>query len=166
MSAGFLFRPAEPDDAEQIAALRKRADLDKKNKYPPLDPYGGDYPTVEHQREEMAQHVACFVAVIGVEVVGFGICSAKDQLPGFYRIDFSVDPLVRGQGIGTTLVARLIMWAQAHSEVETLLCQFARADRSKRNILENAGFKVARVAWVDFMPGARYNAIDMVMEIR
>lgn len=166
MSVGFLIRPAEPDDAEHIAALRKRADQDKKNKYPPLDPSGGDYPTDAQQRDELGQHAAAFVALRDEEFVGYGICTAKEQLPGSYRLDLTVDPDTRKQGIGTALVSRLIIWARTTPDVEALSCRFPRADSATRRILESAGFKVIHVGWVYFAQGASYNAMDMVMEIR
>jgi GNAT superfamily N-acetyltransferase len=166
MSIGFLIRPAEPDDAEAVAALRKRADGDKHNKYPPLDPTGGDYPTIDQQRHEIEHHDVCFVALMGDKFVGFGLCSSKDQLPGSYAVSLTVDPETRGKGIGTALVSRLIIWAKANDDVETLSCRFARADRSLQRILEDVGFKVVHVGWAYFTQGASYNATDMVMEIR
>ncbi len=166
MVSGIMIRPAEPDDAEPIATLRKRVDQDQKNKNPPLDPSGGSYPTIEQQREELAQNSVCFVALVDEQVVGFAVCSGMDRLPGDYLFSLTVDSAARRRGIGTALVSRLLIWAKSHSEVETLTCRFARADRSTRRILENAGFKVVRVGWVYFMQGAMYNAIDMVLEIR
>jgi GNAT superfamily N-acetyltransferase len=165
MTVHFLLRPSDLNDAEQIAALRKRVDQDKKNKYPPLDPYGGIYPSIVQQRSEIAQSDVCFVALAENQIVAWAFATNWYQSSGEYRIGFTVDHLWRGHGIGTALASQLLNWKKMRPEVKKLSCQFARADKSKRRVLEKLGFEVVNEGWVYFMQGAMYNATEMVLAV-
>lgn len=165
MTSDFVIRPAEPDDAETIAALRKRVDKDKKNKYPPLDPYGGSYPSVDQQRSEIAESGVYFVALAETQLVGCAYCSELYQSPGEYGLGFIVDPAWRKNGIGTSLALQIVTWAKSNSEVKKLVCRFARGDKSKKRILKNLDFEIVYEGWVYFMQGAMYNSTEMAFQI-
>lgn len=162
-------RPANAEDAKQIQKLRKRVDRDRKNKNPPLDPYGGDYPSLEQQVSEIQTYLdqgAFLVAVSGEEIVGFALCFQLYGLPGHYRIKFIVDHPWRKQGIGTRLVMEMVEWGQVHSQVLELVCSFHRSYRFVEKLLKRFGFQVTRQGLVPFMYGGTFNATEMTLDLR
>jgi GNAT superfamily N-acetyltransferase len=167
--AEYLIRLADPGDAEQIMNLRKRIDKAAGNKNPPLDPYGGGYPTLKQQTSEIDDYIIKGIFLVAVhqeEVIGAAYCFPKWNSPGEYGFKFLVDVQWRGKGIATQFVAEIIQWAKSTTKAKKLLCRFSKSDKTARRILEKSGFSVLKQGLVPYIQGHFFRATEMYLNIR
>jgi GNAT superfamily N-acetyltransferase len=165
----YSIRAATVEDAEQLMNLRKRIDKDSTNKSPPLDPYGGDYPTIKQQQLEIKEctNKAIFlVAVSGQIVIGTAYCFPMPDAIGEYALKFIVDKSWRGKGVASKLVAAIIQWATTNSDARKLICRFNKSQKVAKRILEKFGFSTIKQGLVYYMQGGMYNAIDMSLDLK
>lgn len=165
----FLVRAATVDDAEQVAILRKRIDKEKTNKNPPLDPYGGNYPSLEQQSEEIQSETRNGIYLVAVSeraFIGIAFCSLDNNRLGTYSLGFVVEKAWRDKKVGTALVSQVVNWGQTHPQIQNLVCRFPKSDKATERILHDLGFKVVRQGWTVYIQGAKYNATEMNLKIR
>jgi GNAT superfamily N-acetyltransferase len=107
----LVIRAATIADAEAIMRLRKAADKDRRNRNPPLDPYGGQYPTVEQEIEDIVKFGESglfLVAEVGKEIIGTAFVFEMHATVGDYRLRLVVDRKWRRKGIGTALASYIV----------------------------------------------------------
>ena len=162
----YIIRIAAINDAEAIMKLRKKVDQEPTNKNPALDPYGGDYPTVNQQTFEIEDrvHNAIFlVAVQNEQIIGAAFCFEVYKQPHKYRLNFIVDPEWRGKGIASAMVLEVVEWAKSHSEVQELICGFEISHKDAKHVLEKYGFIVSKEGYSYYMQGYRYFETEMTL---
>lgn len=152
-------------DAEAIMKLRKEIDKDRANRNPPLDPYGGSYPTVEQQTEEIPRFRPFIVAEVEQEIVGVAFAYEMHHMAGDYRLKVIVRKNWRNKGIGTVLVSQIIDWAKTTNTTKQIVCVFAKSHRDAKHMLMKLGFSVSKQGWEWYMQGAMFNAVEMTLTL-
>ena len=163
---GFTVRPAVVSDAEAVRQLRKKVDKEPSNQNPPLDPYGGDYPTVDQQTSDirsMTRKGIFLVAVSGEDIIGIAYSFRMYGRPHEYRLNFIVDSPWRGKGVGTAMIAQVVEWGKAHPKVHRLVSGFETTHKDARRVLEKFGFEVYKVGYAYYMQGYRYDETEMIL---
>lgn len=164
-AANLVVRAAREDDAESIARLRKLADKERKNRNPPLDPYGGDYPTFQQQTEairDFSRNGVFLVAEIEHEIVGIVFAFEMNKGRGDYRLKVVVSRNWRNKGIGAALVSQVLEWAKGNQGVNLIVCAFHKSHRDAKHLLSKLGFTVHKQGWAWYMQGAMYNEVEMI----
>ena len=165
----FTIRTATVDDAEQVSILRKRVDKDRTNKNPPLDPYGGDYPSLEQQTAEIQSVSKCGIFLVAVSektIIGIAFCSQDNNGSGRYSLGFVVEKTPREKRVGAALVAQVVHWVKTHPEAQNLVCRFPKSDKAKEHILREMGFKVRWQGQAVYIQGATYTATEMSINLK
>jgi len=159
-----LIRSANIDDAEKVDELRKRVNKIKGNKNPPLDPYGGNYPTTQQEASEIEEYnknSVFLVAEMDSKIIGIAFCFLMHPDLGDYRLKVIVEESFRLQGVGTKLVSGIIKWGSSESKVRELVCSFHKSHKSAKFLLEKFGFNVKKQGLAYYMQTALYAEVEM-----
>lgn len=97
LSEGFTLRPAQTDDADNLAALFQR--VFPTYPFPIFDP--------EYLKKSMQDNVRYFLIMHGEKITAAAACEVDEASLTAEMTDFAADPLYRGRGFAGILLAEM-----------------------------------------------------------